>query len=169
MMQVAPDALLSENDRKEALSRAYAVAVAGFAGYCTSSPDFDRDSVDLSFSAGPPRCPRIDVQLKASAVLKKVNGMFTFDLPIKNYNDLRAETLVPRALIVLDLPDQEGDWLTLSSEELVMKRSAYYKILTGAEETENTKTISIKIDPNDRFDVPALQALMAKARAGSLT
>lgn len=163
------DALLSDNDRKEALSRAYAAAIAGKAGYCISSPDFDRDSVDLSFSAGAPRHPRMDVQLKATSAVKGDTDTFSFELPLKNYNDLRAETLVPRALIVLEMPKDQDQWLTVSSEELILKRCAFYKVLTGAPETENTTSVTVKINRQNRFDVAALQHLMAKARTGSLT
>jgi hypothetical protein len=46
------DALLSSPDREEALSRAYATAVAAGAGYLTYKPDLDRDSVDTGFWAG---------------------------------------------------------------------------------------------------------------------
>src|SRR5262249_22420578 len=54
---IVSDNLLSTQDRQEALSRAYASAVAAGAGYVTYIPDYDRDSVDLG-SAQPGRCVR---------------------------------------------------------------------------------------------------------------
>lgn len=44
--------LLKEPDRKEALSRVYVKALAALAGYTTSVPEPDRDSVDLQIRAG---------------------------------------------------------------------------------------------------------------------
>ena len=59
------DALLTSQDREEALSRVYARAVAG-AGYVTSDCEFDRDGVDLSIHAGGAMRPALDLQLKAT-------------------------------------------------------------------------------------------------------
>lgn len=39
--------LLTEQDQKEALSQVYVRALAARAGYTTSTPELDRDSVDL--------------------------------------------------------------------------------------------------------------------------
>lgn len=52
------DALLTDSDRKEALSLVYAKAAAARAVYATSIPDQDRDSVDLRIQA--PAQPRIN-------------------------------------------------------------------------------------------------------------
>lgn len=52
------DALLTQNDRAEALSRAYVSAVAAMAGYTISAPDFDRDSIDVVIGAGG-KCGRL--------------------------------------------------------------------------------------------------------------
>jgi len=48
---IVSDTLLSTQDRQEALSRAYASAIAAGAGYVTYVPDYDRDSIDLGFIA----------------------------------------------------------------------------------------------------------------------
>src|SRR5690606_5120171 len=82
---MAADELLYQNDKKEALSRAFASAVAAAAGYCTAPPaDFDRDSVDMTFTASGPRRPKLDAQLKASSSLAAAEDHFKFPLPKKN-------------------------------------------------------------------------------------
>lgn len=65
------DTLLSTNDKKEALSRVYACAVAAGAGYVTSAPQYDRDGIDLQIRAGGDMRPGIDVQLKATVNLER--------------------------------------------------------------------------------------------------
>jgi hypothetical protein len=60
------DALLTTADRQEALSRADVSAIAASAGYVTSRPDLDRDSVDIVFGAGGSMRPSLHVQLKAT-------------------------------------------------------------------------------------------------------
>lgn len=95
------DALLSIQDQQEALSRAYVTAIAAGAGYETYRPDFDRDSVDIGFNAGGSMRPNLHVQLKATINLRKNGDLFKFSLGKKNYDDLRAETQVPRVIVVL--------------------------------------------------------------------
>ena len=63
------DALLSEEDVKEALSRVYVMAVAARAGFDTSKTELDRDGVDLRIHAGGAMRPALDLQLKATVNL----------------------------------------------------------------------------------------------------
>ena len=53
-------------------------------------------------------------------------------MPIKNYNDLRIFTQTPRLLVVLELPRDESQWMTVTAEELVPRRRAYWLSLLGA-------------------------------------
>jgi hypothetical protein len=65
------DSSLSSQDRQEALSRAYAGAVAAGAGYVTYVPDYDRDSVDLGVMAAGRMRPNLHLQLKATINLRR--------------------------------------------------------------------------------------------------
>ena len=60
------DAILAQTDKEEALSRAYAAAIAAGAGYTLAAQDFDRDGVDVQFRAGGTMRPSLDIQLKAT-------------------------------------------------------------------------------------------------------
>ena len=60
------DVLLTVPDQEEALSRAYAHAIAAGAGYITADYDLDRDGVDLRIQAGGPMRPALELQLKAT-------------------------------------------------------------------------------------------------------
>ena len=109
--------LLTGPDQKEGLSLAYVKALAARAGFSTAVPEPDRDSVDVRIMAGGPRRPALDLQLKATADLAETqDGFRRFRLPIKNYNDLRVETQTPRLLVVLDLPQDEAQWMTVTTE-----------------------------------------------------
>lgn len=160
------DALLSKNDRMEALSRAYVGAVAAHAGYVVSQGDFDRDSIDLTIEAGADARPKIGVQLKATAGVKASATNFSFALPVKNYNDLRVVTQTPRILVVLAMPKPEGSWLNHKPQRLMLKRCAYWSSLLGSPATTNTDTVSVPIDTSKVLDVPTLIALMDKSRKG---
>ena len=47
-----------------------------------------------------------------------------FPLPIKNYNDLRREMLVPSILVVLVLPKNPSHWLE-TTEECMIRHSPF--------------------------------------------
>ena len=63
------DSLLTDPDREEALSRAYAHAVAAQAGYVTAVYEQDRDGVDMRIQAGGDMRPALELQLKATVNL----------------------------------------------------------------------------------------------------
>ena len=164
------DNILTSADRKEALSRVYVAAVAASAGYTLAKQDFDRDGVDVQIRAGGAMCPSLDIQLKASARLGEGREEeFRYPLPCRNYDLLRKQTLVPRILVVLDLPKEESRWVTISTEELVMKRCAYWANIKGFPETSNKETVTIPINKQNSFNSDSLKELMNKTRTGAIS
>ena len=106
--------LLSVADQEEALSRAYACAIAARAGYTTADYDYDRTGVDLRIQSGGLMRPAIEVQLKATVSLNDpTDGHYHFPLKRKNYDELIELTQAPRILLVLDLPRDRGEWMTV--------------------------------------------------------
>lgn len=164
------ESLLTTADLQEGLSLVYVKAVATSAGYLTSVAEPDRDSVDLKIQAGGRLRPALDLQLKATTGIGKVkSGCFPFRLGIKNYNDLRAETQTPRLLVVLELPEERSQWITLTAEELVLRRRAYWLSLqTGHEEMLRQQTVTVRIPEGNLFDVDALRTLMERSRSGEI-
>ncbi|MEO1172438.1 MAG: DUF4365 domain-containing protein [Myxococcota bacterium] len=163
------DALLSPEDSEEALSEAYVHAIAAGAGYTTSQLNFDRDGVDVRFSAGGNMRPNLDAQLKATIGLgTSRRGAFRFPLKLRNYNLLRVPTQVPRILIVLDLPEQRADWLSVSVESLILRKCAYWVSLAERSETKNSTSVTIDIPTAQVFDIAALKKLMESSRRGAL-
>jgi hypothetical protein len=161
------DNLLTSQDHEEALSRAFIQAVAAGAGFVVASLDFDRDGIDCEIKAGGAMRPSIAVQLKATINLgEAIDGMYRYPLNRRNYDLLREPTQTPRVLVVLALPEDEREWLQVSADELVMRRCAYWVSLTGAQETENSRTITISVPEQNRLDVAALRGLMDQSRTG---
>lgn len=166
---MSDDALLSEYDVESALSIAYVHAIAGHAGYtCGPPPGEDRDSIDIQVSAGGRMRPKIDIQLKACINFKKLqSGEFSYPLKAKNYNDLREVTQTPRILVVLDLPREREEWLLTSTDNLVIRKSAYWVSLRDKPEAQ-TESISVRIPSTNVFDVPTLKLLMEQSRSGRI-
>ena len=164
------NALLTVPDQKERLSLVYVKALAARTGFVTSVPEPDRDSVDLRIQAGGPRRPALDLQLKATAVLDEPQaGFVPFRLAIKNYDDLRAETQTPRLLVVFELPRDESRWMTVTSEELVLRRRAYWLSLQQGDAGDaGQQTVTVRIPEHNVFDVDALRELMEQSRRGEI-
>ncbi|TIP03861.1 MAG: DUF4365 domain-containing protein [Mesorhizobium sp.] len=162
------DTLLAETDIEEALSAAYAHAVAACAGYVVATKNFDRDGVDLTIEAGDSFRPKIDVQLKATINLEPTGDDFRYPCKQRNYDLLRIETQTPRILVVLKLPQNRGDWLTLTPENLILRNCAYWVSLVGFPPTDNETSTTINIPIKNSFDVASLKELMQRSRTGSL-
>ncbi|MBF0392872.1 MAG: DUF4365 domain-containing protein [Alphaproteobacteria bacterium] len=164
------DAILAPTDREEALSRAYAAAIAASAGYTLAVQDFDRDGVDIHLRAGGSMRPSLDIQLKATVNLPDGgDDEFRYPLRRRNYDLLRGESIVPRILVVLQLPKEESSWINVTSDELAIRRCAYWVSLSGFPESTNADSVTISIKKKNQFNVVALKALMEQARQGAIT
>ena len=113
--------------------------------------------------------PALDVQLKATINLRaSLDGHYRFPLNRRNYDLLRVETQTPRLLVVLDLPRKEERWVTISAEELVMRRRAYWLSLWGGGATNNQSSVTVRISMENVFDVDNLRMLMDQSRRGAI-
>ena len=163
------DTLLTTQDREEALSLVYARAVAAGAGYVTSDCDFDRDGVDLRIHAGGAMRPALDLQLKATVNLDTTaDEHYRFPLKRRNYDLLREETQVPRLLIVLELPRSKHEWITITDNELILRRRALWLSLTDLEESDNRFSVTVHIPKDNVFHIESLRALMDQSREGRI-
>ncbi|MBO2946115.1 DUF4365 domain-containing protein [Paenibacillus sp. F411] len=161
---------LTLNHKKEQLSIAYIRAVAAAAGFSCTKPDVGDDSVDIMISCSGTfgdnalmRSPRIEVQAKATAAeLRAESESVKFNLPVKNYEDLRGITLVPRILIVMLVPEKVETWIEQSEDHMLVRHCAYWISLQGRPETENVSGITIDIPRNQTFNVASVQSLMER-------
>jgi len=152
---------LTLNHKKEQLSIAYVRAVAAAAGFSCTRPDVDDDSVDIIISCSGSygeetliRSPRIELQAKATAdELSPEDTVIKYSLPIKNYEDLRGITLIPRILVVMLVPDQPESWIEQSEEHMLLRHCAYWVSLKGKPETENRSRITVDIPRSQIFNM----------------
>jgi hypothetical protein len=160
------------NNQQEQFGIAYmhaVIAVAGFKiGWCAP----DDDSVDFKIVADRKtgtvrKAPQVDVQAKTTASDDGKGPIVAFDLPIKNYNDLRdPDVHVPRILVVLCVPEKVEDWAYHSPERLVLQRCAYWISLRGQPETTNTKTLTVTVSRLQCFNVDAITGMMGRVGSG---
>ena len=159
---------MDEPLRKEQLSMAYIRVVAARAGFQVVRPEVDDDSVDGVIMAGFGRRPRLEVQAKATSQDLDGSDHIHFPLKIKNYNDLRMNTLHPRVLAVLMMPTDEADWLTQSTERLCLHHCAYWLALHGQPPTSNTSTVTVEVPKANVFDSAQLTDIMHRVELGEL-
>lgn len=152
------------NDIKERLSIAYLTAVAARAGCQVSKLDVDKQSVDATVRPISGGKISIDFQLKATSSTCLGEADVSFDLPIKNYDDLRdLHSTAPHYLIVFILDEDESAWLANDENALLIRRCAYWLDLRGKPETSNRHTTTVKLPRSQIFDVVALKAMIQQA------
>jgi hypothetical protein len=143
---------MNDNQRKAELSFSYLSAMCAVAGYtCLRGPVPDDDSIDATVRTRGSKRPIFDVQLKAtSSPIRHADGLH-FNLNRKNYDDLREDRTVNIILVVLELPGSPDEWLECDSEQLVMRRCAWWEWLSGLPKIDTkSKVIVIPESRNPR-------------------
>ena len=154
------------NEQKEQFSLVYIRAVAVQAGCQITRPEPDIDSVDGILIAGFRRRSIIEFQAKATSQQIVRDDKIHFVLPRKNYNDLRADTTIPRILIVVLMPQEKSQWLTQIHEQLCLRHCGYWISLEGYQEVGNTTSVTVPIPLVNMFNVEQPVDLMTKAEKG---
>lgn len=143
---------------------AYVTAVAARAGCQVGKLDIDKQSVDATIRPISGRRVSIDLQLKATSSAAIKDGKLEFDLPVKNYDDLRDEcSTAPHYLVVLVLDGDDMQWLESDDDRMLLRRCAYWHDLRGEPSTSNIATVRVSIPLCRRFDVAALRKMVDEA------
>lgn len=168
--------MLPRNQLQEALSRTYVRAVAARAG--VTCGDIGQDfGIDMYLSGIELRDqqyldvgPQIDVQVKSGSRIEMRGTDLIYDLDVRAYNLLRDD--VPRRppciLVLVVLPEEERDWMSQTSESLVLRRCGYWMSLRGAGPTSAYTTIRITIPGQNLFTVAALETMLGRVKQGGM-
>ncbi|MBE9233568.1 DUF4365 domain-containing protein [Cuspidothrix issatschenkoi LEGE 03284] len=160
------------NQQKEQFSITYVRAIAAVSGYSIYRPEIDNDSVDLGIlsrgGTGKIFSPRLELQLKCTARDVRQENSIQYPVIIKNYHDLRIQSLVPRILVVVLVPEKITDWIKQKEGELCLRYCAYWVSLHGMPDTTNTTNVTIEIPRSNQFTPDALQTIMQRISFGEL-
>jgi Domain of unknown function (DUF4365) len=161
--------MLTPNGIKQEISFAYIHLLALRLGYSVEIVRTDMDSVDVSICAkgkikgskGLILSPKIDVQLKTT---KRECSQYpiSFNLPQKNYNELRMNTMVPRMLGVVFLP-VDRDWFDFDLGKITLDAQAYWMSLKGLNENDHRVSTTIYFSEAQMLDEKTLHELMISA------
>ena len=164
---------MTANEQKQQLSVAYVHAVAARAGYACQVKVPDEESVAVMISASGKvhemsiiRSPRLEVQLKTTASPQLKPDYLTYPLKLKNYQDLREETLVPKLLVVLMLPKSPAEWLEATEECMILRQCAYWASLLERPGIGNSTRVSVRLPRVQQFSVDQLQGMMRRISTG---
>ena len=70
--------------------------------------------------------------------------------------------------MVLDLPNDEAQWMTITTAELILRHRAYWLNLKGFQEMTNQSSVTVQIPAKNLFNVDSLRRLMEQSRRGKL-
>lgn len=165
---------ITAQHQKEALGQAYVRAVIAKAGFNFAKDEFDY-GLDGTIKEVDQRGDGryfdtgfgINFQLKSTSAVSFSDNEVIYDLESKNYNDLIIETTTwPNILVLFVLPEDEENWLSVTSDRLVIKQCAWWCSLEGLPPTPNNTPKRIRIPNNQVFSPSALKELMEKVKGG---
>jgi hypothetical protein len=167
--------MLPRNQRQENISRAYVRAIAALPGVICGdvATDFGIDMYLRSVTERDGQYidsgDQLDLQVKSSSLSTVTETEVVHDLEIRSYDVLRQNRpRCPRLLVLLVVPAEEGEWISQSLDELIIRRCAYWHSLRGAEPATTTKTTRITIPRTNVFSVEAVQRMMNALHEGRL-
>lgn len=167
------------SQRKEQISVAYIHALASAAGFKIYDMEVDDESVDLGLASsgvhGTTRSPRLEMQLKCTesdVSIVKSGGVdaFSFQIKLKNYDDLRqTDYLVPKIVALLMVPRSTDEWVTCDKEKSILRRAAYWTSLRGEPAfTGKGEKVTVHFPCSQMLSPAALTDLMNRVGGGSL-
>lgn len=165
---------MTEEHQKEEMSKAYVIAVAAHAGATSDfyDKDYGMDGRICDISHKNSRFSQngfgIDFQLKATTNIVDQSNVWSYDLEVKNYNDLiETEVGTPRILVVYYIPKEKSEWLKINNNGTLLKHYALWCSLKGKKETDNKSTIRIELPKRNIFTPNELKRLLCLVKDGA--
>ncbi len=160
---------MHSNTAKEQMSIAHLLQIATIAGCLVDFGRVDIHSTDATIRHIERFHPddillkkSIDVQLKATAGLEWSQGNASFELPLKNYNDLRDNSSSLSLLLVYQMPEKVSDWLSHSRDNLISRHCMYWCNIHGKPQTTNKTSVTVQILERNVFSPDALIEMMKR-------
>jgi hypothetical protein len=108
---------------------------------------------------------QLDLQLKSTSRVHWGETSLRYDLDVGTYDDLRDSNVAnPRVLVLLVVPEDEAEWVVQTTEELRIRRCAYWLSLWGREAVATTATTRVEIPLANVVDAESLPRLFSDLR-----
>lgn len=150
-----------QTKQQECFGDAFLLAVSSVAGCAVSQRRPDDDSIDWTLSCKLPRRPKLDVQMKTTSTDAGDGETIRYPLKKKNYNDLiLTNVLSPRILVLVTLPTDMEGWLSLTAEQLVLRRCAFWVSLAGQPQSDNESSVTVSVPRQNLLTPEAVRQIM---------
>jgi hypothetical protein len=162
---------LSLSHAQEQFSKAFILAVASLAGCSAAVPVPDVDNIDWTLSCRlAPRRPKLDLQVKSTINDSGTTDAISYPLKRTSYDGLiLSNLLTPRLLVLVVVPPAPDTWLSMSREQLVLRRCAYWVSLAGLPASTNETSVTVRVPRANLFGVEALTGLMRTINEGGVS
>lgn len=156
---------------KEDISISYISALCAYAGIAYETVRHDDDSTDgtlrkrILLDNGLKCNAELRIQLKCTSSNSQYTdhgNVLTYKLKVKNYNDLCLPATTPIILGLLVLPENEEEWISWSTDELLIKGCMYWAEFSNAMESANSNTVTIKINKSNVLNPETLNDFLVK-------
>ena len=146
----------------EEFSVGYVQSVLAVAGLSLHRIGADRYGVDFTIRDLP---ISVDVQIKATQAADDPSKPLRYSLDVRTYNILRdTQRNVPGYLFVVEVPREQGRWVTHDRKSLRLRHHGYFRAMAGLPATTNKTKITVTIPRENRITASNLQAIMDDAR-----
>ena len=169
---------MDDSHIKEELSINYINTIACMAGIDFDLIRPDGDSTDaivkkwIALDGGLKFHASLRVQLKttSSETQYSDNGeLISYQLKVKNYNDLCMPATTPIILGLLVLPKEESDWVKWTAQDLMIKGCMYWGDFSKRALSTNSDNITVKIEKKNVINSETLQSMLENiAREGKI-
>jgi hypothetical protein len=153
---------------EETLSVAYVTAVIGITGNSINiiSEDYGTDisirRIDDFNNKKIDTGPIIDCQLKSTVNWTEDSDNIIYDMEVDAYNKIiyqNSRSSTPTYLVLLCLPKDSKNWISLNVDELALRKCCYYMFLCG-EFTTNAERVRVKIPKSNIFNPEKIMQLI---------
>ncbi len=159
---------------QEEISKAYLHAVAAKCGFAVAAWTQDHGGVDTTIGAasivgaGCLARPKVDIQLKATTVQDIEHDDFvSWTLALEHYDSLRAAAICPHLLVVLLLPRNIDKSVEHTTEQLVIRRCAYWVKMTGMPPARpGAKSQTVRLPKMQVFSPDGLRDILTRISQG---
>lgn len=165
---------MEETKVEEYLSLSYMQALCAATKALYGKVEEDEDSKDLwlkkrIYNGTKGFWSSLYIQMKSTyskALYSETEESIKYALKVKNYNDLVEQNGDYSILALLILPQDKGQWVTLTPENLILRRCVYWVSLQGKERSSNSETVTVTIPKKNILNVETLNLLFEKIAKG---
>ena len=160
---------------KERLSVAYVTAVVARAGSAlsfTNGSDYGTDAYISEVIETPngkftESGISLKCQIKSTTSFSLISNNVVYDMEVGAYNKLATRQGRDCILVLLCLPNDAAEWLSLNENQLIIKKCCYWFYISGPK-SANTSSHRIRIPRSQVFAPQAVIDLLTLVRNGGL-